>query len=45
MQRAQQRMETIAGAEDLLKQLLHYVPSKRISMRNAIEHEMFSRFK
>ena len=44
MQRAQKRMENIRGSKDLLKSLLHYNPNKRITMRDAIEHETFYLF-
>ena len=44
MQRGQKRMENIRGSKDLLKSLLHYNPNKRITMRDAIEHETFYLF-
>ena len=45
MRRAQTHMRNISGAKDLLQRLLHFHPDRRISMPNAVAHEMFYAFK
>ena len=43
--RAQTHMLNITGAKDLLQRLLHFHPDHRISMLDAVAHEMFYAFK
>lgn len=45
MRRAQTHMQSITGAKDLLQQLLQFHPDRRISMPDAVAHEMFYAFK
>ena len=45
MRRAQTHMRNISGAKDLLQRLLHFHPDHRISMSDAVAHEMFCAFK